>query len=348
MVEIDGSIGSGGGQIVRTATALSAISKKPCRVFNIRESRPKPGLALQHLLGIRALARLSRGRLEGDFLGSKEIKFFPGDPDKTPSSIHIKIETAASLTLILQTLILPALFFARPIKIKLEGGASDTFFSPTIDHFRYVFLKILEKTGKKVQINILKRGYYPQGRAEIEAKINPAPFPLKKEFPALNLIERGKLENILIISGASNLLKEKKAAERQLMGVREVLGKLNLPVEEKAEYYQTQSPGSQICLIAKFEKTTIGIDNLGKLGKRAEEVGKEAALELLKEEQSGACLDRCSADQILPYLALSNEKSAITISQSTDHILTNIQVIEKFLSGRFEIKNNLISWLPKP
>jgi RNA 3'-terminal phosphate cyclase len=126
-----------------------------------------------------------------------------------------------------------------------------------------------------------------------------------------------------------------------------VLGKLKLPIEEKIEYYKTQCPGSQICLVAEFENTIIGTDNLGKLGKRAEDVGKEAALELLKEQKTGACLDKHLADQILPYMALCSKKSQVTVSEITNHCKTNVWVIEKFIKGKFEIKGNSISWIPK-
>ena len=124
--------------------------------------------------------------------------------------------------------------------------------------------------------------------------------------------------------------------------MREILGKLKLPVEEKTEYYNSQCPGSQVCLIAEFEKTVIGANNLGKLGKRAEDVGKEAALELLKEQKSQGCLDKHLADQILPYLALASGKSQITVSEITNHCKTNIWVIEKFLDRKFKLKNDLI------
>ena len=344
MIEIDGSISEGGGQILRTACALSAVTKKPCRVFNIRRGRPKPGLMPQHLLGIQALVQLCDGKLEGDFLGSEEIKFYPGEIDRGRTSINVKIETAGSITLVLQTLILPALFLSKPIKISFDGGATDTFFSPTIDYFQYVFLKILEKITTNenssccLKINIIKRGYYPEGGARAEVTINPS--QLKK----LGLIERGSLKKITVISGASEFLKEKKVAERQIAGVREVLAKLKLPIEEKVEYYQTQCPGSQICLTALFENTVIGTDNLGKLGKRAEDVGKEAALELLKEQKSEACLDKHLADQILPYIALTSGKSGVTVSEITNHCKTNIWVIEKFIEGKFESKGNLINW----
>lgn len=339
MVEIDGSFGEAGGQILRTALSLSAVTKKPCHIFNIRKSRPRPGLATQHLVSIQAMAQICDGKLEGDFLSSEDIKFYPGEIE--PKDLHLKIETAGSTTLILQTLILPAFFTSSPVKIYFDGGATDTFFSPTIDHFKYVFLKILEKMGGKTEVNITKRGYYPEGGAKVEVRI----FPSK--LKNIGLTERGPLNKILIISGASDFLKEKKVAERQIAGAKEVLGKLKLPIEEKTEYYQTQCPGSQICLVAEFENTVIGTDNLGKLGKRAEDVGKEAALELLKEEKSQACLDKHLADQILPFIALSSGKSQVSISEITEHCKTNIWVIEKFIDGKFEIKENLISWIPK-
>jgi len=340
LIEIDGSKYEGGGAMLRTACALSAVTKKPCRVFNIRKGREKTGLMPQHLLGIQALSQLCNGKLEGDYLGSEEIKFYP-DEIKT-KDLQIKIETAGSITLVLQTLILPSLVAPAPLKITFEGGATDTFFSPTIDYFRYVFLRILEKMESKVEVSVLKRGCYPEGGARVEVTVFPGQSGLKN----LNLIERGNLKKILVISGASKFLKDKKVAERQIAGVREVLGKLKLPVEERVEYYETECPGSQITLAAEFENTVIGADALGKLGERAEDVGKKAGLELLQEQKSGACLDKYSADQILPYMALARGKSQISVSEITKHSQTNIWVIEKFLDGEFKAEDNLIKWIP--
>lgn len=332
MVEIDGSYSEDGDQIVRSALSLSAATKKPCRIFNIR----KPGLTEQHLLGVRALSRLCDGRLEGDFLGSEEIKFWPGEIKS--KDLRIKIETAGSIILVLQTLIPPALYAKEPVEIIFDGGTTDTFFSPTMDYFHYVFLKILEKMRGKVDIDILKKGYYPDGGAKVEVKILPS------KLKNLNLAGRGELQKITAISGASESLRNKKVAERQLAGVREILGKLKLPVEEKVEYYPTQCPGSQICLIGEFENTVIGTDNLGKLGERAEDVGKKAALELLNEQKTNSCIDKHLASQILPYLALAKGKSQISVSEITEHCKTNIWVIEKFLNGRFIAENNTIIW----
>ena len=336
MIEIEGS---SGGQILRTSVALSAVKKIPCRVFNIRKSRPKPGLQTQHLFGLQALSQICQGRLEGDYLGSQEIKFYPGEINK--KSISVNIPTAGSITLVLQTLIPPILFAPAPVKVSFQGGATDTFFSPTLDHFRYVFLKILEKMGAKLDINILRRGYYPEGGSFLEVTIYPS------KLRSINLGERGSLQKILAISGAAESLRDKKVSERQTSGVRDILGKLKLPLEQIVEYYDTSSPGSQICLLAEFENTVIGTDNLGKLGKRVEDVGREAALELLQEERTGACLDKHLADQILPYMALSEKKSKVKVSEITSHCKNNMWVIKKFIEGKFEVKTNSITWAPK-
>jgi RNA 3'-phosphate cyclase len=201
MIEIDGSFGSGGGQILRTACALATVTKKPCHIFNIRVKRPKTGLMRQHLLGLQALAQLCGGRLEGDELGSEEIKFYPGEIYK--EQIAINIPTAASITLILQALIPPALFAPSTIKISFNGGATDTFFSPTIDYFRYVFLKTIETMGAKVEISILKRGYYPEGKAGVNVKVSLS------KLKNLNFGKKGAQKNYCNFRGL-NYSKEKK------------------------------------------------------------------------------------------------------------------------------------------
>ena len=151
----------------------------------------------------------------------------------------------------------------------------------------------------------------------------------------------------LLDENMNEILKVKKVAERQIAGVKEILGKLKLPIEEKIEYYGTQCPGSQINIVGEFTNTILGVDNLGKLGKSAEEIGQETARNFLEQGKSEACLDKHSADQILPFMALASGKSQVSVSEVTEHCKANIWVIEKFSDGKFKIKDNLISWLPK-
>ena len=337
-IEIDGSLGEGGGQILRTATALSAIKKIPCRIFNIRTKRKNPGLQTQHLLGLRALAELCKGKLEGDFLNSTEIKFYPGEI--RTKDLVVKIETAGSITLCLQSLLPVALFAKNPIQIYFKGGGTDVPFSPTIDHFRYVFLKVLEKMGPKVEMNIIRRGYYPAGGGEVKVKVYPS------KLKPLHLVERGNFQEILAFSVASEFLKERKVAERQLNEPKRVFKALKLNFKEKTEYVKTDSPGSCLVLAAKYENTILGSDELGKLGVPAEKIGKECVEKLLEEEKSDACLDQFLTDQILIYMALAEGKSQVRISKLTLHAQTNIKIVEKFLNGKFEIENNVLMWIP--
>lgn len=333
-ITIDGSYGEGGGQILRTACALSAITGRPCRVFNIRKNRRKPGLKLQHLIGIRNLRKLCNGSLEGDSLHSQEVFFRPGEIRSC--TLNVQIETAGSITLVLQTLLLPAFFASGPVRVGFQGGATDTFFAPTMDYYRFVFLKMLEKLGLKTNTEIVKRGFYPKGNAMVTADIVPC------KPASWSCSDRGSLERIKIISGASETLRDARVAERQAEASEELLkAQLEVPIEQKIEYYSTLSTGSQINIIGECENSIIGSDALGRPGKRAEMVGREVTLQFLKELNSGACLDRFAGDQILPYVALADGNSNFTVSEVSEHAMTNFWVIEQFLDRSFKINKSV-------
>jgi RNA 3'-phosphate cyclase len=335
-IEIDGSYGEGGGQIVRTACSLAAVAQKPCRIFNIRQARRQPGLRPQHLASVRALAQLCGARLEGDRVDSGELLFLP--ERIAAHDLNVKVETAGSITLMLQAL-LPAVVASRtPMTIEFEGGGTDTARSPTLDYFRQVFLWFLRKMGVEVELDLVRRGYYPRGGAAMRVQV------AGRKPSRVELLERGPLKQVTLFSQAAKVLKARRVAERQIEGAFGVLDALGAPVRSNVDYDPSFSAGSSLCIVAEFANTVIGSDSLGARGKLAEEVGKEAAAGFVAQFQGSACLDRHMADQILPYLALAGDRSSASVSEVTTHCRTNMWVIEKFLDGRFEVRDNTILW----
>jgi RNA 3'-phosphate cyclase len=336
MIDIDGSYGEGGGQILRTASCLALLTGKTIRISNVRRGRKEPGLRVQHLLGIRALARLAGGELKGDHLGSSEVEFRPGQ--SLLRNLQIKIETAASIVLMLHSLLPVAALAPHALTVSFDGGATDTAFSPTFGYLRHIFLWFLTRMGIKVEVQAERSGYYPRGGAIVTATIEPSrPVPL-------NLLERGLLKRVVIHSCAANVLRQRRVAERQAQAALQRLEFLSAPVERDIRYAPSISPGSSMCIVASYENTVVGADGLGARGKTAEAVGAQVAASLLQEISAGGCLDRHMADQILPYLAIAGGQSAVSVSEITAHCRTNIWVIEQFLDGRFEVSGNVIRW----
>lgn len=337
-IEIDGSYGEGGGQMVRTACCFAAITQKPCRIYNIRQARRVPGLRPQHLACVRALAQLCDARLKGDSVDSRELIFAP--QRMAARDLTVRLETAGSIILILQAL-LPALFAARrPVTIEFDGGGTDTARAPTLDYVREVFLWFLRQMGTDVKIDLIRRGYYPRGGAAMRAKAVTAARPRR-----LELSDRGPLKRVTLFSQAAKVLKPRRVAERQIDGALGVLDALKVPVRSCVEYGPSLSAGSSICIAAEFANTIVGFDGLGARGKRAEEVGKEAAEGFVPQFRSSACLDCHMADQILPYLPLAGDRCSVSVAEITSHCRTNMWVIEKFLDGHFETDGNVITWL---
>ena len=325
MIEIDGSYLEGGGQIIRTATALSSITGKPCRIFNIRANRPNPGLQVQHLFGLRALAELCNAELKGDKLGSTEIVFIPRK--LKGEEITVNIPTAGSTGLVFQILSLPSAFCEEDVTINIKGGATYGKFAPPMDYIKLVLLRILEKMNYKCEIEIKKHGFYPKGGAGVKIYVERC-----KKFSPLFLETPGKLRYFEGISIASEHLRARNVAERQRKAVEQTLGK---ETNIKTQYVKALNPGSGITIAAVYENTVVGADAVGERNKSSEEVGKEAAQKLLQTISSQACLDEHAADQILPFVALA--EGSFTTSKITKHCLTNIWVIEKFLPVKFEI-----------
>ena len=350
MINVDGSYGLGSGQLVRYALSFSALSRKPIHITNIRSSRPSPGLKAQHLTAVKVLKKMCDASAPGIKIGSREIRFMPGE--LIGGNIKEDIGTAGSITLLIQNIIYPAMFAKEKTILEIKGG-TDVNFSPTIDYTKEIFLPFIKKFVKNIDLEIIKRGFYPKGGGKVKLTVKPkysvSEFQnfnkfldyLKEKECKINLTERGILKAINGICLASDTLQKADVVRRQCHGaVRGIgLGR-NIQWLQK-KYVKSFSSGSTITLFSEFEKTIIGTDKLGAIGKKAEVVGEECAKELDYELKSIGCVDTNMVDNLIPLLGMLGGK--ILTSNINDHAKTAMWVTEKFLNKTFVYDHTLIS-----
>ncbi|MCE4615510.1 MAG: RNA 3'-terminal phosphate cyclase [Aeropyrum sp.] len=329
-VEIDGSMGEGGGQILRTAVALSAVTGRPIRVFNIRAKRKPPGLRPQHLTAVRAVAEIAGGRLSGASVGSTRLEFTPGII--RGGRYRFDVGTAGSVALVIQA-ITPVLAFAdSSVEVVVTGG-TDVPMAPTIDYMREVFRPILYNLGLEMEIEVERRGHYPRGGGLVRVRVPSPPGG----FRPRDFLERGGIRRVGIRSHAVRL--PGSIAERQANSAAELVRR-RLGVEPRVELETYPpgrdphlGPGTGILVWAEFEHTVMGGDSLGRKGKPAEKVGREAATTLVEDVETGAALDRHMSDMIPVYLALSSGPSLIYGARLTSHAATTLELLRIIVDG---------------
>jgi len=330
-VEIDGSVGEGGGQILRTSLSLSCITGRPLRIFNIRKGREKPGLMPQHITCVNAVSKIANADVSGNEVGSTELLFTPRKI--TPGEYIFDIKTAGSISLVFQTIFPPLLSTTKTSRITIKGGTHVPF-SPTYHYIAGVFIPVLNKMGIEANCSINRYGFYPKGGGEVEFEISPI-----KKLKGVNLTSRGKLLSINGYSGVARL--PLKIAERQRNSLLQQLH----PLSANIKILNVLSPGEGTFTFikAEYENTIAGFSSLGKRGKPAEEVGREAAKEFINFHNTSASLDPHLSDQIVIYLALSEEDSSFTTSRITQHLMTNLWVIKRFLKINYHIEGDINS-----
>ncbi len=333
MIEIDGSQKSGSGTILRLSIAVAAIKRQPIHITNIRASRPKPGLKHQHLEGVITAAKLCSAKLEGATLGSRELWFEP--QEIKGGNIEAQIETAGSIPMLFLSTLPICVFAKTPVRLHVAKGGTDTIHAPTINYLRNVLLPALKPMGVEAEVSVQKYGYYPKGMGEATMTIKPS--------SSLKPIQFGRFGNLIGIKGVSvcTFLADRQVAERQAKAARDLLTQSGFKPEIKVVNDESNpiQKGSSIALWAETDTGVIlGADSIGELRKMAEQVGREAAQKLLAELSVKPTVDEFLADMLIPYMALAEGKSSFLTRTITEHIESNMWLMEKMLNVKFTIQ----------
>jgi len=332
-LQIDGAMGEGGGQVLRSALSLSLLTGQSFRLSRIRANRDRPGLRPQHLAAVRAAATVSGADVRGDRVGSEEIEFAPGPV--RPGDYFFDIGTAGATSLVLQTLLLPLALALAPdtSSVTIRGGTHVPW-SPCFHYLDWQWRPFLSRIGVPFDLTMTMAmaGFYPQGGGELQAQIPGGAHPTP-----LRLTERGPLRVVRGLSAVANLPLE--IAERQRrQALRRLLNLLpDIEPEVIVEELPAASRGTVLLLLAQCEPGRACCFALGARGKRAERVADEAVDALAAFLGSDGAVDPWLADQLLLPLALADGPSELRTSEVTAHLLTNAEVIRLFLPVEIDV-----------
>ena len=328
---MDGAYGEGGGQILRTALSLAAITGRAFHLTDLRARRPKPGLMPQHLTAVRAVANMTDATVSGDRLGSTELVFAPQHPPKGGSyTIDVTEEaqqgSAGAVTLILQTIVIPLAFAYEPSVVVLRGG-THVKWSPPVDDILVAYLPALRHVGFRVDAELRRYGWYPSGGGELACHLAGALQSAAMPRP-IGALMRGPLKRISGRALASNL--PAHIPQRMANRAFDTLADLGVPLNIESQTVLATCPGAGIFLLAEYEPFSASFSAYGRLGKPSEAVADEATAKLRDHHRSGAVIEQHLADQLLLPLALANRTSAFTVPYATGHLQTNAWTIGQF------------------
>ena len=337
MIYVDGAQKSGSGTIVRFAVGLATLLGDELHLTNIRAKREKPGLRPQHLKAMQALRQICQGSLEGGEVGSSEIRFKPGGKLKG-GNYEWDIGTAGSTTLLAMTLLPAACFATGAMSFKISGGLFQDF-APSAYHMQYVLFPVLEKMGINARLNIIRPGYVPRGGGIIEVRVEPVMGKIKP----MRLVSQGDVIEIQGVALSSHL-KERKVSERMVEKCNEVLKSNGYSAQIEITYDNLAlQRGAALTIYAKTSSgCIIGADRAGELRRTSEEIGRYVAHSLLEDLATGATADRYLADQLIFYAALGDGVSEYRIPRLTEHVETNLWLVESILGAKSEVNGNLV------
>lgn len=320
MIEIDGTFGEGGGQILRTALGLSAVTGHAFRIVDIRARRGRPGLLRQHLTAARAVAEVCDAETEGLKLGSTELTFEPGRI--RPGEYRWAIGSAGSAALVLQTVLPPLLQADEPSRVVIEGGTHNTS-APTFEFLRDTFAPALRRIGPHVDLQLEAHGFYPAGGGRLAATIEPATMEV------VELMDRGEIVQRRAIATLAHL--PGHIGERELETVCE---KLSWPAENGAVKRVDETspgPGNVLTVQLESESGTATFVGFGEKGVRAETVADTVCDAVKKYLVAGAPVDEHLADQLILPMALAGG-GRLRTAAPTAHTLTQIEIVPKFVA----------------
>ncbi len=317
VIELDGSIGEGGGQVLRTALSVACVQGKAIRISNIRAGRQTPGLRPQHLAVCRLLAEITGAKMLGADIGATEITFEPGAI--SGGKFSFDIGTAGSCVLLLQSALPVMLCTKEECALEITGG-THVKGAPTYEYFSNVFLPAIAKFGAKCMANLEKPGFYPKGGGKLVAKCSPS-----KLVGCALLPSEHKQANYGIITSAL----PPHVAEREEKKIQHMLHDAGISAVGKKTAATAACAGNALAIWSG----ATGVSAVGEAGKPAEKVAGEACEAFVSEVKSGAAVDSHLADQLLLYAALAIGKTSFSTSKSTSHLETNAEVLRQ-LTGR--------------
>jgi RNA 3'-terminal phosphate cyclase (ATP) len=329
-LEIDGSYGEGGGQLLRTAVALAAITRREVLIQDIRARRRPPGLAPQHLAAVRAVSGLCNAETDGLELRSTELRFRPAVV--CGGEHRVDVGTAGSVTLVLQAMLPVMLTAGTTVSATITGG-TDVRQAPPVDYLAQVLLPLLARMGAHAVLDVTKRGYYPAGGGEL--RIAVAPSVLRP----VALDEPGGLIGIEGVAHVANLpahiaCRMREAALRTLGSVPGFAPSIELRLLPRGT---ARGHGGAIVVWARTAHSVLGASRVAERGVRAETLGADVGAELASDLAAGAGVDVHAADQLPIYLALAGG-GACTTRVVTPHAQTAMWLIEQFLPVRFLVR----------
>jgi RNA 3'-terminal phosphate cyclase (ATP) len=333
-IVLDGSEGEGGGQILRTALSLSAITGKPFSIENVRANRLKPGLRPQHREAARAVARLVDAALAGDEVGSARLDFAPRRSARA-GEWAIDIGTAGATPLLLQTLFWPLALAGAPSVVTLRGGTHQDH-APSFHYLALVWAPAVARLGFRVELELQAAGFYPEGGGELTARIEPA-----HPMPPLDLLHRGTVQEVEVVSMVAGLGHD--VSERQAARALRALRDAGISAEAERVPVPTRgSRGGHVLVVATFERTRAGFGAVSGPDRAPEETADLAVDAFLAYLSGGAAVDPHLGDQLLLPAALLAAgvvapapgvvpATRYTVSRVTKHLVTNAAVLRRFL-----------------